>query len=185
MTPGSDTKAKIMEATYEALCEHGYATLSIEKIASRLDMEKSAIYYHFDDKDDLLSSFLTFMEKKIRQQVPLDDAEPEERLDHFLAMALGTGNRDKWEFRKALFEMQSEGPHNPAFADAFRDIHELMQNTLTQILNDLGVDRSTEQAEYMFYCIEGIMASKIGENDASDLERLHSRIKNYFTEEGA
>ena len=46
----SDSKKEIMEATYEALCKHGYAELSIEKIADEFDKGKSLIYYHYDDK---------------------------------------------------------------------------------------------------------------------------------------
>ena len=49
-----------MEATFRALREHGYADLTISKIADEFPKSKSLLYYHYDSKDDLLAAFLGF-----------------------------------------------------------------------------------------------------------------------------
>lgn len=47
-----------MGATYRALCEHGYAELTMRDIAEESDRSKAALHYHYDDKEGLLVAFL-------------------------------------------------------------------------------------------------------------------------------
>ena len=56
----ADSREAIMRATHRALREHGYAGLSIQRIADEADLSKSTFYHHYDDKDDLLTSFVEF-----------------------------------------------------------------------------------------------------------------------------
>jgi len=46
----SETKSEIIAATNRVLCEHGYAGLTIQKIADESSMTTAAIHYHFDTK---------------------------------------------------------------------------------------------------------------------------------------
>ncbi|MCW8173003.1 TetR/AcrR family transcriptional regulator [Natrialba swarupiae] len=48
---------EIFRATYLVLRDHGYVGVSIQRIADRTSLSKSTIYYHFDDKYDLLMQF--------------------------------------------------------------------------------------------------------------------------------
>ena len=57
----SDTDEEIMQATYRALSEHGYANLTIKRIAAEYGKSTAAIHYHYDTKDDLLAAFLDFL----------------------------------------------------------------------------------------------------------------------------
>ena len=56
-TERTDAQEEIMSATYEALCEHGYAALTVERIASELGKSTAAIHYHYETKDELLVAF--------------------------------------------------------------------------------------------------------------------------------
>lgn len=54
-----------MRATYVALEEYGYADLSIQRIADEADLSKSTFYHHFEDKEDLLRSFIEFVIQEV------------------------------------------------------------------------------------------------------------------------
>lgn len=84
-----DTRERMMLATLRVLGDHGYAGLSIQRIADEADLSKSSFYHFFDDKDDLLLSFLDFMLARYGlpiEQQPGDD--PKRELDAYLAFAL-------------------------------------------------------------------------------------------------
>lgn len=53
-----DPAEDIMGATFRALCEHGYADLTMRDIAEESDRSKAALHYHYDDKEGLLVAFL-------------------------------------------------------------------------------------------------------------------------------
>ena len=40
----TDTQTAIMDATYRALCEHGYSNLTIDKIDAEFEKSKSLLY---------------------------------------------------------------------------------------------------------------------------------------------
>ena len=48
----------LQRALLELIDEKPYSKISISEIAERADLARSTFYSHFDDKDDLLSSFL-------------------------------------------------------------------------------------------------------------------------------
>jgi len=57
----ADPNEEIMRATYRALQEHGYADLTIKRIAEEYGKSTAAIHYHYDTKDDLLAAFLDYI----------------------------------------------------------------------------------------------------------------------------
>lgn len=59
-TPGLDprvarTRDRVLRATLEELADHGYAGLSIERIAGRAGVGKATIYRHWDGRADLVA----------------------------------------------------------------------------------------------------------------------------------
>jgi AcrR family transcriptional regulator len=54
----ADTREAVLVATHDLLCEWGYSDLSMAKIAEHAGVSKSVLYYHYDDKDDLLRALL-------------------------------------------------------------------------------------------------------------------------------
>ena len=68
------TREEIMRATYLALCEHGYASLTIQRISDEFPKSKSLIYHHYDGKDDLLIDFLEFVLERFEKTVSFEDA---------------------------------------------------------------------------------------------------------------
>ena len=51
---GSDTRTRLLQASFDAFVEHGFERTTIEGIARRAGLTKAAIYNHFHSKDDLM-----------------------------------------------------------------------------------------------------------------------------------
>ena len=57
----SNTRQAILSAAFRALCEHGYASVTIQRIGDEFDKSPSLVYHHYDGKDDLLLDLLGFL----------------------------------------------------------------------------------------------------------------------------
>lgn len=115
-----ETRERIMEATYRALCEHGYAALTMQDIADECDCSKSLLHYHFDTKEDLLVALLAYLLDRFQERVSAGEGDPRERLVGLVDMFLFGDDRDRDEhraFNTALLELRAQAPHNEAFRD--------------------------------------------------------------------
>lgn len=65
----TDTEVAILDATAAALVEHGYAELSMAKIAAEFEKSQSLIHHYFDDKEGLLAAFLAFQRERVRDRL--------------------------------------------------------------------------------------------------------------------
>jgi AcrR family transcriptional regulator len=173
-----DSQEEIMDATYSALCRHGYADLTIEKIAEESEKGKSLIYYHFDDKDDLMTSFLDHMKEKLSKQLSeLEEVPGEDRLDELLELLLGVEDEEMWEFHKALFELQVQAYHSREFAEKFEGIDSLINNLIEDTLREKEVEEPEVTAELMTSAIEGILARKTMSDDRKGMQKMKEKLK--------
>ncbi|MFT4884148.1 MAG: AcrR family transcriptional regulator, partial [Natronomonas sp.] len=114
-----ETRERIMEATYRALCEHGYASLTMQDIADECDCSKSLLHYHFDTKEDLLVALLAYLLERFEERIATD-GDPRDRLVDLIDAFLFGDERSREEhraFHTALLELRAQAPHNDAFRD--------------------------------------------------------------------
>ncbi len=177
-----NSKDQIMDATYRALCEHGYSDLSIQKIADEFEKGKSLIYYHFDDKQDLMNSFLDYMMEQLEdgETFCLEGLEKEEKFDKMLESSLGIGDEEMWEFRKALMEIEAQTPHNEELAERFSRIDSFVQKKFEESLEELEVENPEKRAELLVSTIDGLISRKMGHGTPEDLEKTKKDIKQTF-----
>jgi AcrR family transcriptional regulator len=57
---GSDTAARLLQAAFDAFVDHGFDGTTVEGIARRAGVTKTAIYNHFGGKDDLIMKSARF-----------------------------------------------------------------------------------------------------------------------------
>lgn len=172
----TDAREDIMDATFRALCEHGCADLTVQEIADETETGKSLIYYHFDDKEDLLRSFLEHLADQIRAgQDEHADRPADERLRELLEMMLGTDD-EHWQFQQALHELRVKGQSDPVFAEKFQEIDAMIVEDLAGILDELGADAPRERADLLFCTIEGAMFRKTVAQDRDGLDQLRAAI---------
>ena len=138
----TDTREAIMKATYLALCEHGYADLTIQHIADEFDKSKSLLYHHYGSKDELLLEFLEFMLDRFEANLPYPGGKTEtEYLDAFLDRVLATplpeGARD---FSRAMVELRAQAAHDEEFRAYFTRSDRFFRKQLAHLVRG-GIER--------------------------------------------
>lgn len=175
-----DAREEIMDATFQAFLKHGYADLSIQKIADEFDKGKSLIYYHFDDKEDLMLSFLDNMTEKVVGDLKKGETDTENRIDIILDKVVGIDSEEQWEFRKAFQEFRVQAQHNKKFRKKFEKTEKLFLEETTDIMRENGAKDPEIEAEIFLSLIEGAVSRKIVVNDRKGLEDLKEDIKKAF-----
>lgn len=137
-----------MEATYRALCEHGYASLTMQDIADESGTSTSLLHYHFDTKEELLVAFIDHLLDSFPERVGTTDEDPPERrlrdlIDWFV---FAPGDDDRAAFHIALLELRSQAPFNEAYREGLRRSDELVRETFEDIIED-GIDDGTFRAD--------------------------------------
>lgn len=143
-TPWSNAEEEIMEATYRALLEHGYAELSISRIADELDKSKAALYYHYDTKDDLLVAFLQFAVDRFEEKIDTETGgEPAEDLEHIIEKLLPLHlDEERRQLQVVLTGLRSQAVTNEVFREQFTQIDERLATTIREIVES-GIDDGT------------------------------------------
>jgi AcrR family transcriptional regulator len=138
VTERSGTEQAIMEATYRALRRHGYADLSIKNIGEEFEKSTSLVYYHYDDKDDLLLSFLDFvLDEFVTRTVENPDGDPETRLYGLVDRILPREFDDELrEFHGVMLELRAQAARDPDYRAQFTGIDDLVVATAAEIVRD-------------------------------------------------
>ncbi|MEE6209070.1 TetR/AcrR family transcriptional regulator [Salarchaeum sp. III] len=138
----SETKEEILRATYHALCNHGFADLTMQAIADEAGVSKSLLHYHYDTKQDLITSFLgTFTERFEEDLDSLDADDPAERLDLIVDRLLfGQDDSDQTDFGRAFLELRAQAPHEPAYRDQLAANEEFLRGVLADTIED-GIEQ--------------------------------------------
>lgn len=122
--PPADTHEELMEAAYEALVEHGYADLSMRKIAAHSDRSHSLLQHYYGTKDGVVRAVLSYLIDGYLSDVetaPVED--PVEQLRRDVERGL-FGPADEaserfWAFQTALLELRLEARENEAIREQF------------------------------------------------------------------
>jgi AcrR family transcriptional regulator len=140
----------MMEATYRALCEHGYADLTMQDIADETELSKAALHYHFDSKQELLESFLDFLYEGFTERVgdPEGETAPD-RLRTLVEMVLSPPVDDDDErvaFKTALLELKAQAPYDEGIRERLRRFDEFLHGQMRAVIDD-GIDAGTIRAD--------------------------------------
>lgn len=141
MSQEHDTEATFMDATYCALCAHGYADLTMQDIADETDKSKAALHYHFDGKEDLLLRFLEHLNEDFfdRTADPAGDT-PAERLVDLLETILSTPDDGAdQQFTTAFMEIKAQAPYRDGYRDRLVRVDDHVREQVRSLVAD-GVD---------------------------------------------
>ena len=137
-----DTTDDIMQATYCALCECGYAGLTMQDIADRSETSKSALHYHYDTKHDLLLAFLDHLFESFEDRFATDAADdPLDRLAAVVDEALDDADDEtRRDFRTAVLEIKAQAPYDEAFRAQLVTFDEYLRERVRAIVAD-GIEQ--------------------------------------------
>jgi len=152
-----------MRATYRALCEHGYADLTMRDIAGEFEKSRSLVHYHYDTKDDLMLAFLDRLIGWLPDRLEESDTEdPVERLGEFLDRFVVPADDDRRRgFALALFELRMRAVRDGEFRRKLDRHYARNRRALADIVAEgveTGAFREVDPeatAEWLYATIEG------------------------------
>jgi AcrR family transcriptional regulator len=132
-----ETRTAIMAATYRALTEHGYADLTVQRIADQFDKSKSLLYHHYDGKDDLLTGFLEFALDHFEDGMSLTKGNrPDERLRVLFDVLVGTDSEVDEEFVAVLVELRAQAVNDADYRNQFAKNDEFFRDHIADVVRD-------------------------------------------------
>ena len=187
----STAEEEIMEATYRALLNHGYADLSISRIADELDKSKAAIYYHYDTKDDLLVAFLEFAVDRFEEAIDTETGnEPGADLEHVIEKLLPLQpDEEQRQLQAVLVGLRSQAVTNGVFREQFTQIDERLAATIRGIV-DRGIEEDTFRdvdpsrvAEHILATVNGAMYGRATTDRKSAAAAARVSLASYIDSE--
>jgi AcrR family transcriptional regulator len=152
----AETRTAIIEATHRALCKHGYANLTIQKIANEFDMTSAVLHYHYDTKENLLAAFLEHLLDEYAAQFDIEEIEdPRDRLlaliDALLVVLVGIDDANRLdnhdqpplggeELSMALLELRAQAGRNEAFSEQFTVNYDYAWDLMVATIEE-GIER--------------------------------------------
>ncbi len=136
------TREDIMEATFVALCQHGYADITMEKIAEGSDKSKSTLHYHYGTKEKLMVDFIKFLLEGFEDKIVPNSDDPLEKLNTLIdRMLFGLKDGDTHErFHTALLELRSQAPYNEKYKKQITKNDEVIQKIIVKIIEE-GIEK--------------------------------------------
>ncbi len=189
----SDPSEDIMRATYCALCERGYAELTMRHIAEEADRSKASLHYHYESKQGLMLAFLDHLYDRFTDRVggyDPDDAagvdDPDARLREFLDDVLHPPNEDSVrEFRTALLEIKAQAPYDGAFRERLAAFDDHIYDTVRDLVaaavasgryrDDADPD---EIARFVLTLVDGAQSRHVVAGE--DPDRLQATLESYL-----
>ncbi|MDS0295026.1 TetR/AcrR family transcriptional regulator [Halogeometricum luteum] len=184
----SDADEEIMRATYRALEEHGYADLTMKRIAEEYGKSTAAIHYHYETKDDLLAAFLDYLLDRFVSTIhEVETTDPEQRLEMLLDRLLA-GPKDNSDLSVAMLEMRSQAPYKEAFTERFEQNDEYVRYLLRTAI-DHGISEgvfadvdSEHVSKTLMIIIDGARTRSVVFEDADTLATARRAADEYLDE---
>jgi len=143
-TNTDDTQEQILHAAFIVLQANGYDNLSIQAIADEAGLEKSSIYYHYTNKDELLLAFLQHLMEHISTELQTHPGRtPIEQLRYLVDQSIpdadgGTEHAEgpRVETIAAVVQTRSQAVHRPEYRDRITKLEDVLRTELAGIISD-------------------------------------------------
>ncbi|MFB6282089.1 MAG: TetR/AcrR family transcriptional regulator [Haloferacaceae archaeon] len=192
----ADVHDAIRAATFRALCEHGYSDTTIQHIADEFEKSKSLLYYHYEDKDELLAEFMRHLLDCLVEELAVDEDDPYAEfrtlVDRLVPVPMDGADR---RFRRVLLEIRTQAPYDETYRDQFRRSDELVRGAFADVIArgiEAGRFRETDPeraAEFVQTALLGTMERGVTLDDPEVVARtrrtLLEYVERYLLVEGA
>ena len=174
---GPGGRERLLEAAIDAFAAKGYAATGIAEVCSAAGVAKTALYWHFENKEGLLAAVLTQVGTQWIEQLQKAaylEGEPEDRLKRLTE-----------EWRRIVLEQpellrlplvaQLEQGHSEVARDALRTLWLRSERALIEGIEDtIGVPIPDVDlvAHTIFVLLQGAMLRHMADPDAERLDRL-------------
>ncbi len=190
-----DVRQDFMKATFRALCKHGYADITMKKIADESKKCKSTLHYHYGTKENLMVDFIKYLLEGFEEKIVPDTDDPLEKLNGLIDnMLFGLKDGEMHErFHTALLELRSQAPFNEKYREQITKNDEFIQKIVIDIIKegivkgkfkDINPERTST---IILSSIDGARARQISTNREAAVnvrESLRRIIENDILKDG-
>ncbi|MCG1003331.1 MULTISPECIES: TetR/AcrR family transcriptional regulator [Halobacterium] len=176
---------EILDATYRALCEHGFANLTVQDIADHSEKSKATIHYHYDSKHDLFTAFLDDLYGDYVDH--LDSVEGETHREHLLALVEFSlaegGDVPGIDFRTAMLEIKAQAPYEEDFRERLTKFDRYLADRIRDVVEagvEAGEFRDVDPettAEFLVTTIKGAHTRRVSVDHP--LDRIRETLVEY------
>ncbi|QLH79657.1 TetR/AcrR family transcriptional regulator [Halosimplex rubrum] len=133
-----DAATEILAATHRALCDRGYADVTLEDIAAEAETSKGLIHYYYDDKETLFAEFLDYLYDRYTERIESVEGEaPRERLVGLFETVLADGEGTAGEqLRTAMLAVNAQAPYDDAIRTRLERFDEFLLERVESIVAD-------------------------------------------------
>jgi len=138
-TKGNKTTDKILDSTIELIFQKGIEATSISDIITKIGMSKGSLYFHFPDKQTLVSKALSRYEKSFFEFISasLQGNSPGEKLENFLESVKRMHKSKNYSggciFGNTALEMADK---NDSLSQKVKNVFDRWISMLSSIIND-------------------------------------------------
>ncbi|MER6082650.1 TetR/AcrR family transcriptional regulator [Streptomyces sp. NPDC001833] len=182
---GVESRQRILDAAVEIAGERGYEGTSIAAVSAKCGLPASSIYWHFQDKDDLIAAVIERSFEAWADTVELPDDITGTPLERVLITAADVAKSlvDAPDFlRLGLMLALERRPTEPLGRTVFLQVREVSLGRVGEVIRslfpDLGEDAVGTLTTYAVAGADGLFTHREIHGDAVDLPalfELHAR----------
>ncbi|MFD8811502.1 TetR family transcriptional regulator [Streptomyces sp. NPDC059627] len=183
---GVESRQRILDAAVEIAGERGYEGTSIAAVSAKCGLPASSIYWHFEDKDDLIAAVIERSFETWLTAVELPGEETGTPLERVTSMAANVAKSlvDAPDFlRLGLMLALERRPTEPRGRTVFLRVRDIARRKITEVVEVL-VPELDEDAVHMLttYAVagaDGLFVQRVVDGDAVDLVamfELHAQL---------
>jgi AcrR family transcriptional regulator len=157
---GSSTFERLLDAAAALFSQKGYSATSTREIAGILGIRKASLYYHIENKEDLLYAICKSSLEQIRSDVAaaVEEArDPLERIQTLVRAHIKSLVRDQVAHSVAVGEMHALSGARLKEVIALRDAYEELVRTVLQDARKAGVLRDDIAVKYLCLILLGLL----------------------------
>jgi AcrR family transcriptional regulator len=178
-----DSRERILQAAAELFAQRGYAGVGVDEVAARSGLAKTALYYHFGNKDGLLAAVLERTAaawiEGIRQASGIG-AEPFDRLDRALAGMRAMLEEKPWVLRLLQILALEVAGEKPEIRATLQSIFRRAQEAIVGGMHEaLGVEvpRADLIARVVLALLDGISLGRHIEPETISLDDAFATLR--------
>lgn len=116
----TDTERELLEATGDAIAEHGVADVTTQKIADAWGRAQSLVHYYYDTKTDLVVAYIESLHEGLESEYAARADDPP--LDRIEWAAVGDLCETSGADSLALFDLHGNAPYEERYQAALNDV---------------------------------------------------------------
>ena len=166
-----------LDEALKVLAKEGANAVAVEPLAKRLGVTKGSFYWHFKNRDMLITELLKFWE--VIEQDYIEDyfqrfPDPIERLKAILTILVDD------DINKYVFLALANGVNDPVFGGAYQKAVSRRLQLFEEIYLSMGIVKShaTHQALKIYCQYFGLIKLSVDQPSESYTDEIHEFLKN-------